>query len=256
MSIMAALVVAAVAGCGGGSSDACQPSDAGIGFSLCGTVDGQPLSYVPPSLQFSSRSQVPLGLGAAGPDGAWFDLRGPGAWTDGDTHAISSWFFRPQWGWTNDGVWLCGQGGTVINHSSHEFEGTLRQPAILPACGRQGGPESLHVEVNAGITAFDDGGGCLIGFKANDMRVTLLAYACPQPGLSLPIDGLRMFAFTEATDATACIGAGATVTWVDDGTSAAHLVVDIPSLSVPEACAPTVSGELRMKLAWYPTPSP
>jgi hypothetical protein len=94
-------------------------------------------------------------------------------------------------------------------------------------------------------------GGCEIHFKTNDARVTLLALACPQEGVPLSLDGLRIFERFEATDATACIGSGASVTWIPGAVASSptkHLIVDIPSLSAFETCRPTVSGELQVKV--------
>src|SRR6187551_1361172 len=244
MSIAAALVAV---GCGGARRDNCQPGDAGAtGFALCGTIDGESLAYVPSYLQWFARGVVPLGLEAMGPDGAWLRLRGPGAWTDDNPHSLSSWFFRPQSGWANDGVWLCGQAGALTGFDEYSFDGALNEPSILPACGRQGGAESLHVEGEGSFTPFDGGGGCEIRFRTSDARVTLLAFACPEEGVPLPLDGLRLFERFEATDATACIGSGASVTWIPDAAASSptkHLIVDIPSLSASETCSPTVSGE-------------
>jgi hypothetical protein len=104
-----------------------------------------------------------------------------------------------------------------------------------------------------GFEPFEDGVGCRIGFRTMDARVVIFTAACPGEGVPLPLDGLRIVNRFEASHATACIGRGASVTWLPDPTassSAKRLVVDIPSMSVPETCGPALSGALSLKVNW------
>src|SRR5262245_17684202 len=159
-----------------GAPVSCEPRDATLGFSLCGVIDGRSVSYLPPYLQTYSRGASAVTFEAWGPDGPWLDMWGPGGrWTDYDLHQISGWLLRPPLRWASVGTWFCGQAGTITRHADGSFDGTLSGPSILPACGREGGPESLHFDLHGGFTPFDDGGGCVIGFRADDARFTILA---------------------------------------------------------------------------------
>jgi len=223
----------------------CHPSDLPGDLSLCGVIDGRSVSYLPPSLQSYQRGMSPLFFQTMGPDGTWLEIRGPGDWTDDEPHQVSGWWLRPPAGWAGAGVWLCGRAGTITHHQDESVDATLSKAGILPACGLGGGPLFLHAEVSGGVVPFAQGGGCTIGFMVDNRRVVFLAPACPQVGVPLSIEGLRIVSRAETTDETACTGAGATLTLLGD--AATRFLIDIPSLSQPETCSASLSGGLLMK---------
>ena len=244
---------------GGAAGDAgpgsCVPGDLLIGFALCGTLDGRWVSYVPPYLQSWARGNSAVTFEAMGPDGPWLVVWGANEpWRDFDPRDVSGWFFRPPPGWAAAGAWLCGQGGTITHYADQSLDGTLTKPAVLSACSGEGGPDSYRADLPGGIIPFDQGGGCQIGFTSSDFRqLLILAEVCPKPGETLRLDGRRVVTHQrgEAAYGTVCIGPGASLTVVPDpSTSATHLLVDIPSMSLPETCGPPTSGELVMKVPW------
>jgi hypothetical protein len=255
------LVAIAGAACGCserplGSTTGCEASDTTAAFSLCGAIAGKPVSYAP-DLQFYAHGNSALEYEVMAREGRpWLDIWGTGSTSDHEPHPITGWLLRPPADWAADGTWFCGQGDTVTRHEDLSVDATLTAPSILPACGVAGGPDVLHVDIHGGISRFD--GGCMIGFSSitDDARNRVIIFppTCPELGVPLPLDGLRIVDHTETTGAasaaTRCVGAGASLTWVpDDTTTASHFIVDIPSMSARETCAPPVSGELQMKIA-------
>jgi hypothetical protein len=239
----------------GGAAVVCEPTDAAQAFSLCGQIAGRSVSYVPPFLEISARSVSMVTLEAYGPDGPWLAIWGAGPdagrWTDEDPRPVAGWLLKPPSGWVPDASWFCGQAGTMTRHGDASIDATLSEPALLPACTGAGGPDSLQVDVNGGVVSLGGSAGCSIGFATNDARIMILAPACPQAGVALPLDGLRVVSRGAASYTTACIGVGASVTFIPDpSTNKQRLIVDVPSMSAPETCGPTVGGELQMQLRW------
>jgi len=252
-------------GGGGGNADAgggetidtgpapCQPGDLLIGFSLCGTVDGRPVSYVPQYLESYERGNSAVTFEGLGPDGGWLAAWGANeAWHDSAPRDVSGWLFKPPPGWFSAGTWACGQAGTITRHADDSLDATLTEPAILPACSGEGGPDSFHADLTGGILRYDQAGGCEIGFTNTDFKqMEILTDICPPIGVRLPLDGMRVVTRQRGAtpSATVCIGPGASVTLLPDSTASnSHLLVDIPSMSAPETCGPATSGELIMKV--------
>ena len=240
-----------------GSTTGCEPSAAVAGVSLCGAIAGKPLSYVG-AFEYYARSNSVQEFEVLASDGPWVDLWGPNSTSDHEPHPITGWLLRPPANWAGRGTWFCGEGDTVTRHEDLSVDGTLAAPSILPACSGAGGPGSLHIDIHGGITPLGPSGGCMVAFgSVTDgvrNRVMIFTPECPGRNVSLALDGLRIVEHAQTTDAvsatTRCVGAGAWLTWVpDDTTTASHLIVDIPSMSAPEACAPPVSGALQMKIA-------
>jgi hypothetical protein len=210
-------------------------------------------------LGFDGRSLDTVGFDGGGTDDVWFSIWGTDPWMDYDPHQISGWLLRPPASWIGAGTWICGQAGTITRHADHSVAATLSALSLLPACGEAGGSETLHADVIGGVAPLDStdaAGGCQIAFRANDTRVTLIVGACPQMGVPMPLDGARAvfgdaFVPGDMPITTACLGAGAQLTRLPDSLpDAAHLLIDVPSMSVPQSCAGTpVSGELGMSVA-------
>ena len=253
-------IVGSILGCAAEDpADACAPTDNGIGLSLCGAIDGKAVSYVPETVQSYLRGVSDVTFELIGLDGTWLYIwGGAGTWTDHDPHEVSGWLLRPPAGWASEGSWVCGGGGRITHHADESVDATLTELSVLPACGQDGGAASLQAEVIGGVIPFTQGGGCLIGFTVNGTRVRLLTPACPEEGVPLPLDSLRIVYRGAASEVTACIGSGASLTMLpaaaDSSAAAKRFMVSIPSMSVGESCAPAVSGELGMKARWNPSP--
>jgi len=223
-------------------------------FSLCGGVAGKPVRYASPYFGYDARGLSEVDFEVLVTDGVWLEVWGLGAWRDHDPHQVSGWLLRPPPDWAGRGAWVCGGAGTITNHADDSIDGNLGKLAILPACDASGGPQSLHVDLTAGLYTLPPGGGCQIAFSNNGTSFEILAPSCPHAGIPLALDGLRLVnrgSRGMTSDATACIGAGATVTSIPDvdASSVAHIVIDIPSMSELEPCAPTTTGELLMHVA-------
>jgi hypothetical protein len=240
-----------------GAADAgpepCEPGDQLIGFSLCGTIDGRPVSYAPEDLELYERGVSQVTFEGLGSDGGWIAVWGANVrWSGEDPYEVAGWLFKQPADRTGNPPWFCGQGQTITHHPDDSIDATLTEPARLPACTREGGPDSYQADLTGGILRYLQGGGCEIGFTNSDLRrLTLLTDVCPQIGERLPLDGMRVVTHQrgETRDGTVCIGAGASVMVAPDSTStSAHLLVDIPSMSLPETCGPATSGELVMKV--------
>jgi hypothetical protein len=234
-----------------GGPAACTLPSPPSGFSLCGTLDGKSVLYAPPYFEEEARALSEVDFEFLGTDGAWLEAWGAGAWKDTDPHPLTGWLLRPPVDWALGRGWVCGLSGTISHHADKSTDATLGDPAILPACDLAGGPASFNADVTAGVISLPPGGGCDIGFNANGEIFEILAPTCPHVGAPLPLDGLRLVdrgARGATADATACIGTGATITSIPDvdASSADHLLVNIPSMTAPEPCAPAVSGELFM----------
>ena len=260
MGVLAASVAASV-GCSArplvDGAAACGPLMGNMPFSLCGVVGGKSVAYVPPiGLNVRARGVSAVRFEASDFDGMWLEVWGEtDRWTDFVPHPVAGWLLRPPAGWVGEGEWLCGQSGTITHHEDLEatagaIEGTLGALARLPACKGDGGASSLHVDVTGGVINVPGrvpgtGGRCQIGFRANDARVTILIDgACPQPGAPRSLVGERIV-LQQIGDTTSCIGAGATATVVADASpeGGQHLLVDIPSMSVPTGCGDPIDGD-------------
>jgi len=228
---------------------------------LCGVVDGKSVRYIPPyGLDVDTRGREAVGFEGAGPDYVWFSIWGTDPWRDNDPHQVSGWLLQPPASWVGPGAWICGQAGSITRHADDSIAATLSALSLLPACGEAGGQETLDADVIGGVaplSAISAADGCEIGFRANDTAVTLIVPACPQMGVPLPLDGTRVVfgdaSFPQDIPVTsACLGAGAQLTLLPDALpqGASHLLINVPSMSVPAACAGTpASGQLDMSVA-------
>jgi len=237
-----------------GAPAACTPANPTGAFALCGVVAGKPVRYAPPYLAYDARGLSEVDFEVLLYDGVWMEVWGLGAWRDHDPHQVSGWLLRPPADWAGRGAWICGREGTITHNADDSIDGNLGQLAILPACDSSGGPQSLHVDVTAGVYSLLSGGQCQLAFLNNGTSFEILTPSCPHVGVPLALDGLRLVnrgTRGMTSDATACIGAGATVTSVPDvdASSVEHLVIDIPSMSALEPCAPATSGGLLMHVA-------
>jgi hypothetical protein len=238
---------------GDAASDAaslpCQLPDRTPELALCGGVPGATLSYASVFTQIWARDTKVVRFEVMGPEGLWASMWGGGGWTVDEPNPLSGWLLWPRGVLPGAGLWLCGQTGTITLHPNSDIDVTLAGLALVPACTGAGGPESIQVDLQGGIIPFQNGGGCLIGFAANGTRNEILTTACPEVGVSFPLDGLRMIERGASSNATACIGNGATLTIVPDPSSTAqHMLIDIPSLSEPEVCGPSAGGEVLMRV--------
>jgi hypothetical protein len=254
-SAVLAAIVGGILGCGAEDpADACTPTDNAIAFTLCGALDGKAVSYAPEGVQTYLRGVSDVTFEMIGLDGTWLYVwGGPGTWTDHEPREVSGWLLRPPAGWVNEGGWVCGGEGRMTYHTDESIDATLTEPSILPACGQEGGRASLDADVVGAVIPFPQGGGCLIGLTVDATRARLLTPACPEEGVPLPLDGLRIVYRGAASEVTACIGSGASLTMLpaaDESSSGARkrLRISIPSMSAGESCAPAVSGALGMKV--------
>jgi hypothetical protein len=252
-----AALLGVAAGCSAGSSMACASADAPGGFSLCGVVGGLPVGFAPPyGLQMQGRGVSSVSYTALGLDGESLDIWGDAAaWQDSTPRQVSGWLLAPPTGWVADGDWICGTAGTITHQDDDSIDARLGALSIIPRCEGGTSGSSFDADLFGGVIQLALSPGCWIGFNANGTPMSLLTPTCPQTGVPLPLDGGRVV-IGERPETTACIGSGATLTLMADTSANGghHLVVDIPSMSVPQSCgAPTVPGDwLQMTVAPWP----
>jgi hypothetical protein len=235
----------------------CGSDVASGGFLLCGVVRSEPVGFAPPyGVQLTERALSSVIYSVIGLDGEWLDIWGDMApWQDSNPRRVSGWLLQPPTGWVNDGDWICGTTGTITYHDDGSLDAKLGALAIVPRCDGSGSGTSLHADVFGGEIPFALAPGCWIDFNASGTPALLLTPTCPQTGVPLPLDGARIVV-GRAPDTTACVGNGATPTLMPDTSpnGAQHLVVDIPSMTVPQSCGvPTVPGDwLQLTVAPLP----
>jgi hypothetical protein len=232
----------------------CQPLDPAVELSFCGVIAGKPLQYTAAST-FLGVGVSTVDVEGAGPSSLLVDIWGPGSWHgDYTPHPVSGWLVRPPEGWAAAGSWLCGRSGAIAHSADDAIDATLNEPAILPACDGQGGPASAHVELMEAplVPNDEDGGRCELGFLTGGARLLLRGVVCPQVNAPTSLDRLRVISLTTSGQTTACIGPGATITLLPDSSATvSHIVIDIPSMSAPETCGPTVDGQLLLHSAGF-----
>lgn len=247
------MVLAVGAGCDQSTQVCGGP---GLPFFICGLVRGEAVSYTPPyGVQITGRGVSSVTYSVLGLDGVDLEIWGNGeAWTDSNPHPVAGWLLEPPPAFVTYGEWVCGGSGTITHNADDSVDATLTDLAIVPQC-TGGGSASLQADVYGGVLPFKLVPGCWIGFSTNDTSMAIITPSCPQAGVPLALDGMRIIV-GKTSDTTVCIGSGASLTLLSDtsSTGGQHLVIDIPSMSPPQSCSTAAipGDELQMHSAGVP----